>query len=251
MLCQHCNRQSLPEARFCHLCGRPIEPQCRFCNTVNPQGSNFCYSCGNRLAEEQTAHTEHQPAPGTAAGLVCPRCNQRNEAGSTYCFACGMPLDEQDVAGAAPTAAAAWQIPAYALGQPGGFWVRLLAYVMDAVILTVAFSIVWVLFTGQTIADYLEPTETITTAEVYRFVVEMLYFTIAIAVWSTTLGKRPFRLYVVRSDGSRVSPLRSAARFFAYFLSLLILGIGFIMIGVRQDKRGLHDLICDTVVIRR
>ena len=63
------------------------------------------------------------------------------------------------------------------------------------------------------------------------------------------MGKRLFRLYVVRTDGSRVGPGRALARHLASLLSMLILGIGFLMIAFRQDKRGLHDLICDTVVI--
>jgi uncharacterized RDD family membrane protein YckC len=78
-----------------------------------------------------------------------------------------------------------------------------------------------------------------------------VYYTGAITIWSTTLGKRPFRLYVVRTDGSRVSAARALVRYLAYFLSVFTLGIGFIMVGLRQDKRGLHDLVCDTVVIQR
>ncbi|MDA1347455.1 MAG: RDD family protein [Chloroflexi bacterium] len=44
---------------------------------------------------------------------------------------------------------------------------------------------------------------------------------------------------------------RAVARYFASLLSAALLLIGFIMIGLRRDKRGLHDLICDTVVLRR
>jgi uncharacterized RDD family membrane protein YckC len=58
-------------------------------------------------------------------------------------------------------------------------------------------------------------------------------------------------LYVVRTDGSRVGIGRALARYLAYVPSAIILGGGFLMIAWRQDKRGLHDLICDTVVIRR
>jgi uncharacterized RDD family membrane protein YckC len=48
-----------------------------------------------------------------------------------------------------------------------------------------------------------------------------------------------------------VSAARALVRYLAYFLSVFTLGIGFIMVGLRQDKRGLHDLVCDTVVIQR
>lgn len=82
-------------------------------------------------------------------------------------------------------------------------------------------------------------------------ILQLVYFTVAISGWSTTIGKYLMGLYVVRPDGSRVGPGRALARYFAYLLSALLLFVGFIMVGLRQDKRGLHDLICDTVVVRR
>ena len=59
------------------------------------------------------------------------------------------------------------------------------------------------------------------------------------------------RLYVLRTDGSRIGPGRALARFLATIVSNLILYIGYLMIGIRRDKRGLHDLICDTKVVKR
>ena len=68
--------------------------------------------------------------------------------------------------------------------------------------------------------------------------VDPSYFTIGVSVWSTTIGKRVLGLYVMRADGSRVGPVRALARYLAYFLSVLLLCIGFIMVGVRRDKSG-------------
>ena len=83
------------------------------------------------------------------------------------------------------------------------------------------------------------------------FVIDIAYFGTLVAIWQTTLGKRLFGLYIVRPDGSRVGFGRAVARYFASLLSAAIMLIGFVMIGLRRDKRGLHDLICDTVVLRR
>jgi uncharacterized RDD family membrane protein YckC len=88
-------------------------------------------------------------------------------------------------------------------------------------------------------------------ADLFSWILDTLYFTGAIAIWATTAGKKPFGLYVVRSDGSKIGFGRALARSFAYYVSFFTLGAGFIMIAFRKDKRGLHDLICDTVVIRR
>jgi uncharacterized RDD family membrane protein YckC len=122
---------------------------------------------------------------------------------------------------------------------------------MDGILLTVAFALVWPIISGEAITDYWQSTDAFAAGDFFSLALNLIYYTGAIAIWSTTLGKRPFRLYVVRTDGSRVSAARALARYLAYFLSAFTLGIGFIMVGLRQDKRGLHDLVCDTVVIQR
>ena len=43
---------------------------------------------------------------------------------------------------------------------------------------------------------------------------------------------------------------QATGRYFATFLSAIILCIGFIMAGIRTDKRALHDLLAGTRVIR-
>jgi uncharacterized RDD family membrane protein YckC len=52
------------------------------------------------------------------------------------------------------------------------------------------------------------------------------------------------------SEGDRVSFARAVGRHFAKYISGLILGIGYIMAGFDEQKRALHDRICDTRVIK-
>ncbi|MDA0733177.1 MAG: RDD family protein [Chloroflexi bacterium] len=137
------------------------------------------------------------------------------------------------------------------MGRPGGFWIRLLAYFIDAVLLTVLFVVVWPIVSGESLTDYFASGEELTWGDLFSLALNLVYYTGAVANWATTIGKRPFGLYVVRTDGSKVGVGRALARYLAYVPSAIILGGGFIMIAFRQDKRGLHDLICDTVVIRR
>jgi len=56
------------------------------------------------------------------------------------------------------------------------------------------------------------------------------------------------QIRVVSMDGGPLSFGQSVGRYFATFLSALILGIGFVMAGVRSDKRALHDLLAGTRV---
>ncbi len=126
----------------------------------------------------------------------------------------------------------------------------MLAFIVDGLIVTVAFAILWLIFSGESYVDYWQ-SDDFGGGEFLEMLMSLLYYTILIGTWATTAGKRLFGLYVVRTDGSKVGLGRALARHLAYYLSFITLGIGFLMIALRADKRGLHDLVCDTVVIQR
>ena len=207
-----------------------MEPGCWECGADNPAESSFCHSCGANLKEqrEQQGGSSHTPLAG--AQMSCPRCMRVNEPGSAYCYNCGLPLE-----GVAP--GDTWQ------GQErGGFWIRVVASLLDGVVLwVISVVIAGILFQSWSSSGV-------------GFGIDILfgaaYATIGVSIWARTLGKHWLGLRVVRPDGSRVGFWRALARFFATYLSAAILLIGFLMVAFRQDKRALHDLICDTVVIR-
>jgi len=66
-----------------------------------------------------------------------------------------------------------------------------------------------------------------------------------------TLGKMAIGIKVVRGNGDRLTLGRSIGRYFATILSGLTLCIGYLMAAFTERKQGLHDLICDTVVVDR
>jgi uncharacterized RDD family membrane protein YckC len=57
-------------------------------------------------------------------------------------------------------------------------------------------------------------------------------------------------LRVVTDQGDRLSFLNATGRFFAKFISTIIFCIGFIMVAFTDRKRGLHDIIASTLVIK-
>jgi len=66
-----------------------------------------------------------------------------------------------------------------------------------------------------------------------------------------TIGKWATGLRIERTDGSAASPARIILRHFVgYPLSILTLGIGFMLATLNSRGRTLHDLIGDTVVVR-
>ena len=80
--------------------------------------------------------------------------------------------------------------------------------------------------------------------------IQCAYETFFIGKMGATPGKMALGLKVVRADGSPVDYARAAGRFFGKMLSGIILGIGYIMAGFDAQKRALHDMICDTRVIK-
>ena len=82
-------------------------------------------------------------------------------------------------------------------------------------------------------------------------IINAAYATIAWSFFGTSIGKRVFSLYVVRPDGSKLSPGRALGRYLLTALSGVLLGIGYLMVAFRKDKRALHDLLAGTYVVRR
>ena len=57
-------------------------------------------------------------------------------------------------------------------------------------------------------------------------------------------------LRVVTGEGKRLTFLNATGRFFARILSGAIFCIGYIMVAFTDRKRGLHDMIANTVVVK-
>jgi uncharacterized RDD family membrane protein YckC len=77
----------------------------------------------------------------------------------------------------------------------------------------------------------------------------LLYCSYPVAAGGRTLGMAIAGLRVVRSDGRRVGWRGALLRVLALPLSFLTLGIGFLLILIRPDRRALQDLIGGTAVV--
>ena len=194
------------------------------------------------LLDVELLDADLQPAePSAAAAISCPRCHRISEPGSLFCFSCGLPLDD-----ATPDPAA---FPMPGAGPPAGFWQRFAAWLIDLLILGIVD--VGIIAVGPGFDDYFAVGADWHWVDLIGFLLGVIYYTVGVSVWATTVGKRLLGLRVLRPDGRKAGVGRAIARYFAAWLSLLIFGVGFLMIALRSDKRGLHDLICDTVVTRQ
>ena len=238
MNCPACGVIASAESNFCVKCGARLRIACPGCGEVNSAVSRYCHACGSALPDGAP------PTPPPVKDIACPRCHAVNDQSATFCYACGLPLDEQR-----PLAG-----QSVALGVPAGFWIRLLAWVIDSVILNVFWLIAGEFLPIFPIPEPYEQTSIGTLLywfDPIAILFNMAYDVISISAFYGTIGMRVLRLYVLRTDGSKLSLLRSLARYFAALLSSLMLGIGFLMIAFSHDKRALHDHICDTMVVIR
>lgn len=196
--------------------------------------------------------------------MHCPSCGNPYQPGNRFCGRCGLALPANPPAGQSgpvyPGAlypAAANRPAAFALGMPGGFWIRVLPYIIDRLIIPLPLILLWMLL-GLPTPDFSNITEALDSPPAFQrlqmtiaFLI-LLYDTAFIALRGATPGKQVFGLYVVRADGSRIGWGRALARHLLTALTLnFTLGLGFLVVALHPDKRGLHDLICDTVVVRR
>ena len=77
----------------------------------------------------------------------------------------------------------------------------------------------------------------------------LVYFAYPIAVGGRTLGMALVGLEVVTKDGRHVGARRAVLRTICLPLSLILLGIGVLMILIDRRRRALHDLIAGTAVV--
>jgi len=149
----------------------------------------------------------------------------------------------------------------------GGFWLRFLAYWLDCLVLYAPVSLL-VLLLGDLLSEAFRPVlldsmppQEVDTLLPYiaegigQWVLLLLavpYFVVLeSSKWRATPAKLVLGLQVIGEDGATISAWRAAGRFFGKMLSLLPLGIGFLMVGFTQKKQGLHDKVSDTLVVRR
>jgi uncharacterized RDD family membrane protein YckC len=76
-----------------------------------------------------------------------------------------------------------------------------------------------------------------------------VYEVLMVGKYGATLGKMAAKIRVVTADGGKVSYGRATGRYFAKLLSAFTCLIGFIMAAFDEEKRALHDRICNTRVI--
>lgn len=136
--------------------------------------------------------------------------------------------------------------------QYAGFLRRLAATLLDSILFIALTSLLLYLLYG---GDYFsEPQQAFSFYGTGDFLLnQILPLLAAVFFWTRyrgTPGKRLLNCLVVDANTLQAISLRQAVlRYFAYIVSILPLGLGFLWIIWHKRKQGWHDLIAHTVVL--
>lgn len=142
-----------------------------------------------------------------------------------------------------------------------GFWIRLIASIID-IIITLPFfaALVYLFGTSEYMAikideDFYSYAAVATTSkanhlvDAFCWIIAVCYSVFFISSKKqATIGKRICNIYVATKDGQKLSKSRAFARFITSIFSILFFGLGFLMIAFTKEKTAFHDLICGTRV---
>jgi uncharacterized RDD family membrane protein YckC len=214
--------------------------------------------------------------------LFCPKCGATIASGTAFCGNCGNPVVQHAIAN--PTVH-----PAYPPSSPvspysgvagfqnmqnfpyADFWLRALAHLIDGLIVSVACLILLLPFFGLTGAGKHfanlphQPDPNAEAAFMATFIFLIIIFAIIAVVlqWlyfaylesgekQATWGKQAMGMYVTDMAGQRITFGRASGRFFAKIVSGLVpFLIGYIMAAFTARKQALHDMIANTLVLKR
>ncbi len=171
-----------------------------------------------------------------------------------------------------PTPVLPWEAPPESAGPaPGiefaGHGARIVAYIIDAIIVSILIGVLYVvafvLFgrglewdpaTGDVNPDSIDggAIGAFVLTLLVAILLAFLYFPFFWARGGQTPGMRPFGLRVVRDrDGSRIGWGTALLRLLGMYVASAVFYLGFIWVFIDKRRRGWHDLIAGTVVIKR
>ncbi len=181
--------------------------------------------------------------------MICSKCGTENPNDANFCIGCGARFIEQNQ-----------DVSLISYSGFGGFWERFLAYCIDSIILTIGSVVVgfmgafFIGFVMAIMGHEIEQMEDFFVVLYYilAIILTWLYFTIMeSSKLQATLGKKILNLFVMDTSGNRITFARANGRFWSKIISGAIFCIGYIMAAFTEKHQALHDMIADTLVVKK
>ncbi len=170
--------------------------------------------------------------------MFCPSCGHSNTDEARFCGSCGTVLPERVPAGR-PVPAASVPIE----GAYAGFWMRLAAAIIDSLVLLL------ILLVYRSALVFGGPIDIL--GGLMSVLIGPLYYVLMTGLQGQTVGKMALDIKVIRSDGKPPGLGYAALReIVGKFVSSFVLLLGFLWIALDPKKKGWHDYIAGTVVVK-
>lgn len=151
-----------------------------------------------------------------------------------------------------------------------GFWIRFIASFLDTFFLALPVAIVVYFLSDGNWFDFAQYQQNMIyamngnaqmalaaqpqTSFTWELLFEISVLVVTVLFWEkwrgATPGKRFVHIKIVDAKSHRdITNKQAITRSLGYILSTFAFLIGFLMVAFRQDKRALHDLLADTIVI--
>lgn len=207
--------------------------------------------------------------------MYCSKCGAAVAEGAAFCAVCGQSTGNaggtETQVGVLPPPPLAPQIAAATPVLYAGFWLRVVAAIIDNLVLIIPMGLLYMLIFASTIPMMMRAPDQNPMA-VVMFLGPRIFLVVIIGVvirwlywagmessdWQATLGKKALGLYVTDMEGRRNTFGRTSGRFWSgrgvswvtpigglYYL------IDCIMCGFTERKQALHDMIANCLVLRK
>jgi uncharacterized RDD family membrane protein YckC len=231
--------------------------------------------------------------------MYCTRCGTQLPESAAYCHVCGQAVSPEPAAvgmqtvfltaASLPPADAVETAPPVVSHAYAGFWLRLGAWIIDKIVLTLAFAAIAAVVVAALIVDlahYRPPAvyphgtnvfasypmifrlwdferqtrvfpqaafvATVAGLSAFFLAAWLYYAWMESSASQGTLGKMLLGLAVTDMNGEAITFGRASGRFFARFITNLVPFVaGYLMAGLTRKKQALHDVLASCLVLRK
>ena len=127
----------------------------------------------------------------------------------------------------------------------GGFWKRVISYIIDFFVLIVPIALMQHFLGGSTTENPITIADYIINISVWG----VYYVYCETSPWQATVGKKIVGLKVTDLSGNKVTTGQAITRYLMMIPACLLLFIGILMVAFTEKKQGLHDKVARALVV--